>query len=604
MNSTSTARGNRRVDRHPLYFSDHADTLFGWFHRADDADQKDCAAVICSPIGWEYVHSHRSMRHLADQLALSGIPALRFDYHGIGTSPGTDLDAERWQHWKSNIKAAMDRVSEMSGRHRICLIGVRIGATLAAQVAAELNVDLLVMWNPCISGRRYLRESQAIAATAERKTKDDHSQIESGGFVMSAETISAIRDVNLLELGFRPGVTALIIGRDDLAPDRSLHEHLTALGIANDYVISTGYAGMMAEAQFTVIPDATLRLISDWACAHSGDITHGASRPTLESLQQAVSITIPNENGVATDIAESICRFGSAGQLFGIMARPIADAGFPVVILFNAGAVHQVGPNRLYVALARCLAAHGVPSLRFDLEGIGDSVQNSGDRENHPYPDSASRDAKSALEYLKRHFAYEHFVVSGLCSGAHTAFHAGLDCDQERISDIILINPLTYHWVEGMTLDTTRHFQDVSYYRGAIRDPRRWLKFLRGQTDIAKAVGVALSQLKSIACINFHAALEKFGLGAGTPLSHGLRHLYAMKRQITLFISEDDPGLDILLAGAKRAASSGLKNGQIKLARIPRADHTFTQSESRDTLINAICRLLLDRYGDGIRALK
>jgi hypothetical protein len=33
-----------------------------------------------------------------------------------------------------------------------------------------------------------------------------------------------------------------------------------------------------------------------------------------------------------------------------------------------------VGPNRLYVMLARSLAAMGSPCLRFDLEGIGDSV--------------------------------------------------------------------------------------------------------------------------------------------------------------------------------------------------------------------------------------
>jgi hypothetical protein len=35
-------------------------------------------------VGHEYTRAHCSLRHLADRLALAGMPALRFDYHGIG----------------------------------------------------------------------------------------------------------------------------------------------------------------------------------------------------------------------------------------------------------------------------------------------------------------------------------------------------------------------------------------------------------------------------------------------------------------------------------------------------------------------------------------
>ena len=50
----------------------------------------------------------------------------------------------------------------------------------------------------------------------------------------------------------------------------------------------------------------------------------------------------------------------------------------PTVVLLNAGIVHRVGPNRMHVLLARALAAAGIPSLRFDMSGIGDSPEPTG----------------------------------------------------------------------------------------------------------------------------------------------------------------------------------------------------------------------------------
>jgi hypothetical protein len=44
-------------------------------------------------------------------------------------------------------------------------------------------------------------------------------------------------------------------------------------------------------------------------------------------------------------------------------------------VLLNAGAVHRQGPFRLYVHLARRLAALGFSCVRFDQPGIGDSLQ-------------------------------------------------------------------------------------------------------------------------------------------------------------------------------------------------------------------------------------
>ncbi len=128
---------------------------------------RDCVAVICPPLGHEYVHSHRSVRYLADTLARAGVPALRFDYHGTGDSPGTDLDPGRVTRWLADVRRAIDDARARSGRARVCLIGIRLGATLAALASAERAVDQLVLWGPAVSGRRYVREMQAIAQASE-----------------------------------------------------------------------------------------------------------------------------------------------------------------------------------------------------------------------------------------------------------------------------------------------------------------------------------------------------------------------------------------------------------------------------------------------------
>src|SRR5258706_9601383 len=148
------------VCREPLYL---AGVGFGWYHRAPQTPALDCCAVICPAMAPEYTRSHRSLRHLADRLASRGVPAVRFDYHGSGDSPGGDLDGERWETWKRNVHEWIREARRLSGRRRVCVVGLRLGATLAAVAAGETPVDLLVLWSPCCSGRPYLRELQAMA---------------------------------------------------------------------------------------------------------------------------------------------------------------------------------------------------------------------------------------------------------------------------------------------------------------------------------------------------------------------------------------------------------------------------------------------------------
>ena len=75
-------------------------------------------------------------------------------------------------------------------------------------------------------------------------------------------------------------------------------------------------------------------------------------------------------------MTEEVCRFGDRKSLVGIVTlpeRPDHGQDLPAIILLNAGLAHRVGPQRLYVKMARHMASQGFAVLRFDFSGIGDS---------------------------------------------------------------------------------------------------------------------------------------------------------------------------------------------------------------------------------------
>ncbi len=91
----------------------------------------------------------------------------------------------------------------------------------------------------------------------------------------------------------------------------------------------------------------------------------------------------------------------------GAAARPTDR---PAAVILNAGIVHRVGPNRMFVTLARRLAAAGTFVLRFDLSGIGDSeTRNDG---LAPF-DSSLADIREVLDMLESTRQIRRVVLAG-----------------------------------------------------------------------------------------------------------------------------------------------------------------------------------------------
>lgn len=145
----------------PFYFGEGSRRLFGAYDPAIGGGGRARAVVICSPWGPDHVASHGSLRRLASNIAAGGRHVLRFDYFAVGDSAGEIEDGEL-DGWRDDIALAIDEIKSMVDAPRVTLIGLRVGATLAAEVAAgRKDVDALVLWDPVVTGQAYLEEMRA-----------------------------------------------------------------------------------------------------------------------------------------------------------------------------------------------------------------------------------------------------------------------------------------------------------------------------------------------------------------------------------------------------------------------------------------------------------
>jgi exosortase A-associated hydrolase 1 len=169
--------------------------------------------------------------------------------------------------------------------------------------------------------------------------------------------------------------------------------------------------------------------------------------------------------------------------LYGVLSMPAEPEARGVVIVVG-GPQYRAGSHRQFTLLARALAAAGIPVLRFDYRGMGDS---DGARRSF---EAVADDLRAALD---RFFAetpeLREVALWGLCDGASAgALYAPTD---RRVTGLALLNP----WVrteQGAAKATIKH-----YYRARLLDPELWKKVVRGRFDIAAALGSLAANLRA-----------------------------------------------------------------------------------------------------------
>ncbi len=367
---------------------------------------------------------------------------------------------------------------------------------------------------------------------------------------------------------------------------------------------------MMAEPHYSQVPRTAIEHIAKWlAASNVGQYLHrNVIQPDvrLESLSYAALQPTP-----WGQVRERVLHIGQQPQLFGILSEPLTPAkgDLPIVVMINAGSSYRVGPNRLYVSLARQLAGEGFRSVRLDLCGLGDSVAPEVVRENDPYPATAFRDIDHTLKHIRTHLGAERVVVMGLCSGAYAAFQSAAQLDSANLVESVLINPLTFFWRDGMSLDASpalqlRTFQECM---NSAWQPGKLLKLLSGRSKIG--IGRALKilvqrwRLRSLpgapsldqACNAVQDGLPSHPQREDLP--GDLDRVVKANRHLTCFFARSDPGYGILTFHAQRKVNELCRAGKLSLHFIDDADHTFSRHTARRALGLAIAKHLGGRYG-------
>ena len=226
--------------------------------------------------------------------------------------------------------------------------------------------------------------------------------------------------------------------------------------------------------------------------------------------------------------------------LIAIITEPDGDGreSPPIAfIIFNAGLVHRVGPARIFVKMARHLAAMGLVAVRFDHSAIGDSEPR---QDNLPFAQAALADAGQVMDALAEEMGIRRFVLAGLCSGAVTALKtAGVD---SRVIGLVLMNGRGYDEDPEWNIHILNQGRARWYWKHAIFSPRRWWRVLTGRIRYRQLAGVLWRQFRD--AVRPPAAVS----AVSGKLANDLQAVTDRGARILTIFSEGDHGLDYLRA--------------------------------------------------------
>ncbi len=426
--STGGGEGSDAVERaciavsgQPVWFGDADRPLFGWLHAPERAFG---AAVLCLPVGDEGFPAYRAYRLLAEQLESAGVAVLRFDYTGTGDSAGSLEDVRDVDTWIADTCRAVDFVRE-AGARAVALVGMRIGALLARRASTCRDVRLLALWDPCESGRGFLREQRLLGVTGKTPTAEsatgEPAGVEIQGAMLSGPLAASLAALGLRDDAAPPLDRLLVLVRP--GPERAGR---VCQSVA---AISTVCEQLLEQERFfdvnvwdPYVAAASVRLVVDW-CVES--ITPGRQLPSHVAAPATWRPAVVEPAGRHGAVVETPVSLG-AGHMFGLISEPEGpqDASAPAVALLNMGLDRHTGPSRMWTELARAWAARGLRVLRFDLTGIGDSGTRDGRQAEVVYPAVALEDIAEAARYLAPDDPARVLLV-GVCSGGYHAAEGG-----------------------------------------------------------------------------------------------------------------------------------------------------------------------------------
>ncbi|HVY25571.1 MAG TPA: alpha/beta fold hydrolase [Polyangiaceae bacterium] len=228
----------------PLFLGNTARRLYGVYHSPLRTSRH--AVLLCYPGMQEYNAAHWAFRRLAAMLARDGHHVLRFDYFGTGDSAGDSRDGHP-DGWVEDVKQAAQELRDLSGARELSVVGMRLGAAFATLASsAGLRVRRLVLWEPVIDGRAYVRELELwdsrrnLMLLHSSRTRDRKTELL--GHPFPAAVRNATEALDLTRVGAPRADKALILA----AEPRGEHEAFKA--VLEKHGVATALKRVMESA--------------------------------------------------------------------------------------------------------------------------------------------------------------------------------------------------------------------------------------------------------------------------------------------------------------------------------------------------------------------
>lgn len=574
----------------PLYFGPR-DGLFGVLNPADGATGR--GVLICAPLGYENVIYHRQLAILARRIAAKGTPTLRFDWPGCGDSAGDDLDPELIPRSLASVQTAVETLRDRAGVEHVDIIGLRIGATLAASVVGRTaHAGALALWDPFPTGTTYLRNLRAFERLARKSkawTKDDAYE-SAAGFRLSRETVAALESLDLLQCDFGSPRRVFLGYRDGSAATK-VAEYLAAHGHDVTTAALEGLREVALGWAERPVPVSSFEAIEDWlGLPH---LPAGEDFPVLTGGRERFR-GVQLENGVH-DVPVLL---SDGSPMLGFVSLPPAESPERSWVLFVPNRyARRIGPNGLYRRWARSWAEAGLPSFRVDVNGTGDAGGPDGETDWDMYQPNCVDDVVRALDFLRTEFDGDRAAVVGLCSGGYLGFHAALR--DEMVKDVFLLNPQMLLWTEVETSVTM-----ASKIRGRLVRPRSWLRFLGNPVASSRFVLPLLHRVV-VADLRWRLKLRKTRAADATHgrpidqwIRESIRTLGERGCRLHFVFSEDDAGIGYLTRYLGTEMQGLTDQPNVSFHVIEGADHTFTSLDRQIALHDLIAATLASNgYG-------
>jgi exosortase A-associated hydrolase 1 len=262
-------------------------------------------------------------------------------------------------------------------------------------------------------------------------------------------------------------------------------------------------------------------------------------------------------------------------RLVGVFHPGAAGARQGLLIIVG-GPQYRIGSHRQFVLLARHVARAGIPVMRFDYRGMGDS-----DGEAIDFERCGDDIAAAVARLVAESPGIERIVLWGLCDAASAAcLYAPGD---PRISGLVLLNP----WVRtaaGLARAHLRH-----YYWQRLRSPEFWAKLRGGALHWRRTIDDLLGFVRAATWPDDPSRGSSTGSGAqpSKPLPERmLRGLETWSGRVLVILSGND-----LVAEEFRDLVHGsarwrrlMAAPRVSWRELPAANHTFALGAWQDQI--------------------